>query len=166
MVGMLPIPAVERSSILIEFPLQVLWIASNGRRIILKADKPQMRIAAKAATATIPIVFGVADDPVKLGLVASLARPGGNATGVNFFSGELVGRRLALLHELVPKAVRIAVLLNPTNVTVTEATLRDLQNAALARKSYRRRLETAYPRSMGSLTMPETAVCFPTEATR
>jgi putative ABC transport system substrate-binding protein len=90
-------------------------------------------IAAKAATATIPIVFGVGDDPVKTGLVASLARPGGNATGVNFFNGEVFTKRLGLLHELVPKAVRVAVLYNPANdTTPADTTLRDLQEAARA----------------------------------
>jgi putative ABC transport system substrate-binding protein len=72
-------------------------------------------IAAKTATATIPIVFGAAYDPVELGLVPSLARPGGNATGINSFSAEVVAKRMALLHDLVPKAVRVAVFLNPAN---------------------------------------------------
>jgi putative tryptophan/tyrosine transport system substrate-binding protein len=88
--------------------------------------------AAKAATTTIPIVFGVAEDPVKLGLVASLARPGGNATGINILTSEVVAKRLGLLHDLVPKAVRIAVLINPANTTVAEATLREIPEAARA----------------------------------
>src|ERR1700751_5965438 len=84
---------------------------------------------AKAATSTIPIVFIVAEDPVRLGLVASLARPGGNATGINFFNAELGGKRLELLRELVPAATRVAVLVNPAD-DATETTLRVVEAAA------------------------------------
>src|SRR5262245_8208284 len=87
-------------------------------------------LAAKAATSAIPIIFGVGDDPVRLGLVASLARPGGNATGINFFIGELVAKRLGLLRELVPGANRVAVLVNSADATRTESVVRDAQVAA------------------------------------
>jgi putative ABC transport system substrate-binding protein len=89
-------------------------------------------MAAKAATTTIPIVFTVNEDPVRLGLVASLARPGGNLTGINFLTGELSAKRLELLRELVPRATRVGVLVNPANATSTETILRDLGAAAPA----------------------------------
>jgi putative tryptophan/tyrosine transport system substrate-binding protein len=98
--------------------------------VIAASVGPAPVLAAKAATTTIPIVFIVPEDPVKLGLVASLARPGGNLTGINFFGAELAAKRLELLRELVPTAVRVAVLINPANATTTETALRDLQSAA------------------------------------
>src|SRR5262245_27594386 len=86
----------------------------------------------KAATATIPIVFIIAQDPVRIGLVASLARPGGNVTGINFFATELMAKRLELLRELVPTAARVAVLINPANAASAELSVRDLEEAARA----------------------------------
>src|SRR5262249_24033886 len=99
---------------------------------VIVASVGTAALAAKAATATIPIVFLVGGDPVTLGLVASLARPSSNLTGINLLATELTAKRLELLRELVPRAVRVAVLLNPADVTVTEPTLRDVEPAARA----------------------------------
>jgi putative ABC transport system substrate-binding protein len=133
---------VEGQNVTVEYH----WLAGQYDRLpVLMADLVRRRVdaiatpgsnpaslAAKAATATIPIVFSVGEDPVKLGLVRSLARPGGNATGINFFSQELVSKRLGLLHELVPKATRVAVLVNPANGPSAETTLRAVPEAARA----------------------------------
>jgi putative ABC transport system substrate-binding protein len=87
-------------------------------------------LAAKAATATIPIVFGVGEDPVALGLITNLAKPGGNVTGINFFSFEVNAKRLGLMHELLPKATRFAVLLNPGNAPSAQSTSNEIRKAA------------------------------------
>ncbi len=116
-----------------EFGRMAALAAELARRqvaVIVSTGGPPSALAARAATTTIPIVFVVAEDPVKLGLVASLARPGGNITGINSQSNELVAKRLGLLRQLVPGANRVAVLVNPASATDTETTLRDVEAAA------------------------------------
>jgi putative tryptophan/tyrosine transport system substrate-binding protein len=100
--------------------------------VIAAMGGPTSAFAASAATTALPIVFVVGDDPVRLGLVDSLARPGRNLTGINFFIVELAAKRLELLRELVPKADRVAVLVDPTNATTAESTLKDIEGAARA----------------------------------
>jgi putative ABC transport system substrate-binding protein len=131
---------IEAQNVMVEYH----WLEGKYDRLpALMADLVSRRVAviatpaftaaapvAKAATTTIPIVFGVAEDPVKLGLVASFARPGGNATGISFLAAEVISKRLGLLHDLVPKAVRIAVLINPANAPTAETTLRETSEAA------------------------------------
>jgi putative ABC transport system substrate-binding protein len=99
---------------------------------VIAALSNMVALTVKATTTTIPTVFIATEDPVKLGFVASLARPDGNATGINIYSGELTAKRLELLREMVPAATRVAVLVNPTNALTTESTLRDVQSAARA----------------------------------
>jgi putative ABC transport system substrate-binding protein len=124
--------------------IEYRWTENRADRVqALAADLVRRQVAVivtggngplvvKAATTTIPIVFLVGDDPVRLGYVASLSRPGGNLTGINFFSGELVAKRLELLRALVPAVTRVAVLVNPANAFMTETTLRDIEPAARA----------------------------------
>jgi putative tryptophan/tyrosine transport system substrate-binding protein len=114
--------------------LPVLAAELVRRRVAVIATSGGLPVAfaAKAATTTIPIVFTVGEDPVRLGLVASLAQPGGNLTGINFLVGELTTKRLELLRALVPAATRVAGLVNPAQATNTESTLRDVQRAARA----------------------------------
>jgi putative tryptophan/tyrosine transport system substrate-binding protein len=113
--------------------LPALAVELAQRRVaVIAAAAPPAVFAAKAATTTIPIIFLVGEDPVKLGLVTSLARPGGNLTGINFLASELAAKRLELLRELVPGAARLAVFVNPVNAPVTESALRDVGQAARA----------------------------------
>jgi putative ABC transport system substrate-binding protein len=107
-------------------PALVAELVRRRVTVIAAMDSPSA-LPAKLASTTIPIVF---QDPVRLGLVTSLARPGGNLTGVNFFAAELTAKRLELLRELVPAAVRVAVLVNPDNAEITEPTLRDVEATA------------------------------------
>jgi ABC-type uncharacterized transport system substrate-binding protein len=103
------------------------------RRVaVIASPASPAAMAAKAATTTIPIVFAIGNDPIALGLVASLARPGGNLTGINFLNNELAAKQLGLLRELVPKAARVAVLVNPANAMNAETTLREAEVAARA----------------------------------
>jgi putative ABC transport system substrate-binding protein len=139
--GLGEIGYVEGQNVVVEYH----WLGGQLDRLpSLMADLVHRRVAviatggdpptlaAKAATATIPIAFGIAGDPVGHGLIASLARPGGNATGINFLATEIVAKRLGLLRELVPKAARVVVLVNPSNVPSTESTLRGIPEAARA----------------------------------
>ncbi len=113
---------------------------------VIVANGPAAAVA-KAATTTIPIVFLVSQDPVRLGLVNSLARPGGNATGINFFVGELMGKQLSLLRELVPGAIRVAVLINPRFAASASATA-DVESAAHAMGLQARILNASHSREI------------------
>ena len=113
-------------------PAVVPDLAQRRVAVIATPGSTEAALAAKTATTTIPIVFGVSEDPVVLGIVASLARPGGNATGVNFFANEIDAKRFGLMHELLPKATRFAVLVNPANATLTEYTSKAIKEAARA----------------------------------
>jgi ABC-type uncharacterized transport system substrate-binding protein len=114
------------------YPEMVADLIRRKVSVIATGASGPAAFAAKAATSSIPIVFGVGEDPVRLGLVASLARPGGNVTGVNFFTAEVAAKRLGLLRELAPRTTRVAVLVNPANAASAESTARDVRAAAPA----------------------------------
>jgi putative ABC transport system substrate-binding protein len=113
-------------------PVLAAELVGRGVAVVVTSGGMNVALAAKAATTTIPIVFGVSEDPVVHGLVASLARPGGNLTGISFLNLELTAKRLELLRELVPGAAHVAVLVNPVNSINTQTTLREVQAAARA----------------------------------
>jgi putative ABC transport system substrate-binding protein len=131
---------VEGRNVTIEFhwfegkygqvPIVLADLIRRNVAVIASPGFPPGALAAKAATTTIPIVFGVGDDPVKLGLVASVSRPGGNVTGINFFVHEAISKRLSLLKEIVPQARRIAVLNNPNNTDAAATTMREARTVA------------------------------------
>ena len=137
--GLKDVGFVEGETVTIEYrwaesqvdrlPMLVADLARRRPAVIIAGGGPASMTTARA-TASIPVVFMVAEDPVRLGLVASLARPGGNFTGVNFFSAELAAKRLELLRELVPTAARVAALINPAEVEVATANRRDVEAAA------------------------------------
>ena len=112
-------------------PMVADLISNRGVAIIVASGSPAVALAAKAATGTIPILFATSGDPVRLGLVASFNRPGGNATGVNLFSADLVAKQIELLRELVPQTVAISVLINAENPNA-ETERRQAQAAASA----------------------------------
>jgi putative tryptophan/tyrosine transport system substrate-binding protein len=140
--GLSELGYVEGQNVTIEFrwaeghynryPEFVTDLIRRKASVIATGASTPATLVAKAATSTIPIVFGAGEDPVKVGLVASLARPGGNLTGVNFFTGEVAAKRLGLLLEMIPKTKRLAILVNPENPSTAESTVRDVQAAAPA----------------------------------
>jgi putative ABC transport system substrate-binding protein len=119
-------PAQDQIDRLPEFAVELV----HRKVDVIVAGNTPAAFAAKAATTAIPIVFSIPENPVALGLVASLARPGGNLTGINWLAGELTAKRLELLHEIVPGAAHIAVLVQSNNARITETTLRDVEAAA------------------------------------
>jgi putative ABC transport system substrate-binding protein len=131
---------VEGESVTIEYrsaenrmdrlPALAAELAQRRVAVIVAVGGPPAVFAAKAVTTTIPVVFITGDDPIRLGFVSSLARPGGNLTGVSFFNAELTAKRLALLRELVPAAVRVTVLVNPAIAAISDATVQDVKVAA------------------------------------
>jgi putative tryptophan/tyrosine transport system substrate-binding protein len=126
-----------------------------GRKVsVIAAGATAATFAAKAATKTIPILFIIPEDPVGLGLVASLAQPGGNMTGVNLLSAEVVAKRMELLRQLVPAARRIAMLINPADPKTSEATLRDVDQTA---RTIGLQVQVARARTIGEIDAAFTA---------